>query len=82
MMLQVLLVARSEEPRCRLAAIECTYNVVARLREEFLGLLPESLPFLSELLEDSDSAVLARAKDLVKLLEELSDENLDDYLKP
>ena len=81
-MLQVLLVARSEDARCRLAAIECTYNVVARLREEFLGLLPESLPFLSELLEDSDSAVLARSRDLVRLLEELSDENLEEYLKP
>jgi U3 small nucleolar RNA-associated protein 10 len=78
---QVLLVSRSESAGARLAAIECVFNIVTRLREEYLGLLPESLPFLAELLEDSDTAVLARCKDLVKLLEELSDENLEGYLK-
>jgi U3 small nucleolar RNA-associated protein 10 len=78
---QVLLVSRSENADARLAAIECVFNIVTRLREEYLGLLPESLPFLAELLEDSDTAVLARCKDLVKLLEELSDENLEGYLK-
>lgn len=80
--LQVLLLCRSEVAGTRLAAIECVHNMVARLREEYLGMLPESLPFLSELLEDSDSAVLARSRALVKLLEELSDESLEEYLKP
>jgi hypothetical protein len=41
----------------------------------------QTLPFLSELLEDPDSAVEARAQDIVKLLEEVSGEKLDEYLK-
>lgn len=80
--LQVLLVTRSEHSESRLAALEVVYNIVSRLREEYLVLLPESLPFLSELMEDSDIAVEARTQELVKLLEELADEKLDDYLKP
>lgn len=80
--MQVLLLSRSDVAGVRLTSIECVYNIVARLREEYLGLLPESLPFLSELLEDSDTVVLARSRELVKLLEELSDENLEDYLRP
>jgi U3 small nucleolar RNA-associated protein 10 len=79
---QVLLVTRSEHAPSRLVALEIVYNIVTRLREEYLVLLPESLPFLSELMEDSDIAVEARTQELVKLLEELSEEKLDDYLKP
>lgn len=79
---QVLLVTRSEHSASRLVALEIVYNIVTRLREEYLVLLPESLPFLSELMEDSDIAVEARTQELVKLLEELSEEKLDDYLKP
>lgn len=44
-------------------------------------LLPETLPFLSELLEDPDAAVEARVQGLVKLLEEVSGEDLNEYLK-
>jgi U3 small nucleolar RNA-associated protein 10 len=73
---------RREEATCRLAAVEVIHNLVGRLREEYLTLLPESLPFLSELLEDSSPAVLARTQELTKVLEELSEEDLQEYLRP
>jgi hypothetical protein len=41
----------------------------------------QTLPFLAELLEDPEPAVEARAQDLQKLLEEVSGEKLDDYLR-
>ena len=41
----------------------------------------QTLPFLSELIEDPDTAVESRAQDVVKLLEEVSGEKLDEYLK-
>lgn len=44
-------------------------------------LLPETLPFLAELLEDAESAVEARAASVLRALEELSGESLADYLK-
>ena len=80
--MQVLLLTRSEAPGVRLAATEVVYNLVAALKEEFLQLLPETLPFLSELLEDSDGAVEARTRDIIKLLETLSEEDLSEYLRP
>jgi len=78
---QVLMQTRSASSRTRCLALEVVAHMLDRLREEYLVLLPETLPFLSELIEDPDSAVEARAQDVVKLLEEVSGEKLDEYLK-
>ncbi|KAL4423978.1 hypothetical protein ABPG75_001279 [Micractinium tetrahymenae] len=77
---QVLMMTRSLEPRTRLLALEAVAQLVGRLSEEYLALLPETLPFLSELLEDSELAVEARAARLVRQLEALSGESLAQYL--
>ena len=76
------MVTRSSSPSARLAGLEAAGQLASRLREEYLLLLPESLPFLSELLEDGDPRVEARAQEVVALLEELSGEKLDGYLRP
>ncbi len=55
-------------------------QLAGRLSEEYLALLPETLPFLSELLEDAELAVEARAARLVRQLEALSGESLAQYL--
>jgi U3 small nucleolar RNA-associated protein 10 len=79
--LQVLMLTRSSATMTRLAAIEVAYNLVAHLREEYLPMLPETLPFLAELREDSEAAVVARAVDMIQLLETLSEEDLEEYLR-
>lgn len=56
-------------------------QLVARLSEEYLVLLPETLPFLAELLEDAELAVESAAAALVRRLEELSGESLEQYLR-
>jgi U3 small nucleolar RNA-associated protein 10 len=56
-------------------------QLVARLSEEYLALLPETLPFLAELLEDAEHAVEARAAALLRSLESLSGESLEQYLR-
>jgi U3 small nucleolar RNA-associated protein 10 len=81
-MVQVLMVTRSETAAVRLAAVEAVHALATALKEEFLQLLPETLPFLSELMEDSDRAVEARTHDVIKLLERLSEEDLGEYLRP
>lgn len=43
---------RADEPKVRLAAIACETALTARLGEDWLALLPEMLPFISELQED------------------------------
>lgn len=77
-----MLLTRSESAGTRLAAMEASFNFAARLRSDFIALLPETLPFLSELLEDSAAAVAARNADLIALLEEISGEDLQEYLRP
>ena len=51
------------------------------LGQEYLPLLPEALPFVAELLEDTEAPLRAAATRLVLQLEELAGEKLDSYLK-
>ncbi|PNH06163.1 hypothetical protein TSOC_007476 [Tetrabaena socialis] len=75
-----LMLTRSGSPRTRALALEVAAQLVERLREEYLVLLPETLPFMSELLEDGDAGVAERVRQVVKQLEEISGEKLDEYL--
>ncbi|KAF0695383.1 Aste57867_13817 [Aphanomyces stellatus] len=77
---RLLMKARSDDAAVRLAtlqAIEQCYTVVG---EEFLAMLPESIPFLAELLEDTDADVEALCHKVIKQIEEISGESLDQYL--
>lgn len=76
-----LMMTRSSSPRTRALALELVAQLVDRLREEYLVLLPEALPFFSELLEDVDASVSTRVREVVAQLEEISGEKLDEYLK-
>lgn len=76
------MLTRSEAAGTRLAAVEAAFNLATRLRTDIVALLPETLPFLSELLEDSAAAVAARNGELVALLEDISGEDLQEYLRP
>ena len=53
----------------------------SRLRERWLALLPEIMPFIAELLEDTNPEVESTVQDLVRDIEELSGESLNDYLE-
>ncbi len=47
----------------------------------YLVLLPETLPFLAELLEDSNPEVEELAQRTAKMLQELSGEDIAEYLR-
>lgn len=49
--------------------------------EEFLSLLPETLPFISEVMEDDAEEVVAAAHALIRRMEDLSGESMQEYLK-
>lgn len=66
--------------RTRLLSLQVVSFLIERLREEYLVLLPETIAFLAELLEDSEKTVVAKTQDLVRTLEELSGEDLKQYL--
>lgn len=56
-------------------------SLPSQAADEYLTLLPECLPFLSELMEDSSTDVVAGASEAIKFIEELSGEKLDSYLQ-
>ena len=77
---KVLLCSRSETIRVRILSLEILKYLVEHLREDYLALLPETIPFLAELLEDAELLVVAKSQEIIKLLEELSGESLSQYL--
>jgi U3 small nucleolar RNA-associated protein 10 len=66
--------------RVRILSLEIVKFLVEHLREDYLALLPETIPFLAELLEVADLTVVSKSQDIIKLLEELSGESLSQYL--
>lgn len=76
------MVTRCAAARARGAALAVLEGLVGVLREEYLVLLPESLPFLAELLEDPELSIKSSTQALILKLETLSGESLADYLKP
>jgi U3 small nucleolar RNA-associated protein 10 len=69
-----------ENPHTRLAAVKLERSLTDRLGEEWLALLPEMLPYISELMEDEDENVELEARLWVKQIEEVLGESLDDML--
>ena len=72
---------RSSSIEERLRAVAAVDGLVGRMREEYLLLLPEAIPFLAELLEDPEHRVAVATQRLIKTLEELSGESLGQYLQ-
>ncbi|XP_063234714.1 HEAT repeat-containing protein 1 isoform X2 [Bacillus rossius redtenbacheri] len=76
---QVLLKMRHNTPEVRLAALKALCEVVRALGDAFMPFLPETVPFLAELLEDEHEGVEAGARRAVQDMEELIGEPLQKY---
>ncbi|OQR98818.1 hypothetical protein ACHHYP_07843 [Achlya hypogyna] len=77
---RILMKSRSEDAAVRLATLQTIEQCYAIVGEEFLAMLPESIPFLAELLEDHDADVEALCHKVIRHIEEISGESLDQYL--
>eukprot|EP00750_Incisomonas_marina_P009467 INCI16013.2.p1 GENE.INCI16013.2~~INCI16013.2.p1 ORF type:complete len:2717 (-),score=507.89 INCI16013.2:1526-9676(-) len=77
---KVCMKSRSDDWRVRFAALKVLQRCFEVIGEEFLVLLPETIPFLAELLEDESPHVEALCRALKQQIEELSGEELDPYL--
>ena len=77
----ILQYMRSESPAVRLAAVQCESTLTERLGEEWLTLLPEMLPFISEALEDDDEAVEREVQRWVIGIEGILGESLNPMLQ-
>ena len=77
---KILLACRDSRSVVRLAAINLLFDMFHDVGEDYLSLLPECLPFVSELMEDDHEDVCRRTHDTVKLIEDISGEKIDSYL--
>jgi U3 small nucleolar RNA-associated protein 10 len=72
---------RSETPITRRAAIRVMKGLYERLGEQLLGLLPETIPFIAELMEDTDAQTKSMCEDLISCIEShLGNESISSYL--
>lgn len=64
----------------RQAGVSCLLSLIQSIGEEYMVLIPECLPVLAELLEDSDEDIARLARDCIAQSEELLGESLQDSL--
>ena len=63
-----------------MGALKAYSSFVTKLgKDDYLPLLPEAIPFLAELLEDTDNAVEVLAQQIIQETEIIVEEPLKDY---
>ena len=77
----ILKYMRSNNAVIRLTAVQCQRALTDRLGAEWLALLPEMLPFISELQEDEDELVEKETIGWIQRIEEILGESLDPMLQ-
>lgn len=77
----MLLKTRSSSWQVRLAVLTVIDFLFEKMRERFLVVLNDTIPFMSELLEDEDEKVEMAAKSIVQRIEQMTGESINDYLK-
>jgi len=78
----ILMKTRMPYPwQVRQAALKITEHMFAKMGERYLVVLNDTLPFLSESLEDEHPDVEMAAKEIVKKVETLTGETIQEYLK-
>ncbi|XP_024935549.1 HEAT repeat-containing protein 1 isoform X2 [Cephus cinctus] len=76
---QILLKTRHNKSHVRSTALSALVEIARKLGVDFMPLLPETVPFLAELLEDEDEATEKHAQNAVRTLEEILGEPLQKY---
>ena len=78
---QLLAHMRSPNVAVRLAAVKTEQALTDRLGEEWLGMLPEMVPYISELQEDDDEVVEKETHRWIQQIEGVLGEGLDGMLQ-
>jgi U3 small nucleolar RNA-associated protein 10 len=77
---QVLLKSRDSHPEVRIAVLRIIESFYDKLGENFVVLLPESVPFLAELMEDDDLGVQHLCQQVLATINShLTGEKIEDY---
>uniref|UniRef100_A0A8D2D6B0 HEAT repeat-containing protein 1 n=1 Tax=Sciurus vulgaris TaxID=55149 RepID=A0A8D2D6B0_SCIVU len=76
---QILLKTRDSSPKVRFAALITVLALAEKLKENYIILLPESIPFLAELMEDECEEVEHQCQKTIQQLEVTLGEPLQSY---
>lgn len=76
-----LMQTRSPRDLTRLMALKTLEEFYSKMGEEFLAYLPETVPFLAELMEDECEEVEAGCRKVIKIVEGFLGESLQEHLK-
>ncbi|THY68857.1 hypothetical protein D6C97_00073 [Aureobasidium pullulans] len=77
----ILKLMRDDNELTRLAAVKCEQSLTEKLGEDWLALLPEMLPFISELQEDDDEDVERETTAWIRQIEGILGESLEGMLQ-
>jgi hypothetical protein len=75
----VMLKSRSEEMNVRVACLKIQREFYVKLGEEFLVLLPETIPFLAELMEDEEETVEKLCQEVCQVIQQYLGEDIQKY---
>ncbi|KAL8576538.1 hypothetical protein ACOMHN_003096 [Nucella lapillus] len=78
---QLMLKTRSKSKEVRLSALHALKGLHRKLGEDYVSLMPETIPFLSELMEDDSEEVEALTKEVLQDMEETFGEPLQKYFR-
>jgi U3 small nucleolar RNA-associated protein 10 len=76
---QVLLKTRSESPEIRIYSLHICVEIAKKITDNFEPLIPETIPFLSETLEDENYDVVKACQNSVRELESILGESLQKF---
>ncbi|XP_067901387.1 HEAT repeat-containing protein 1 [Heterodontus francisci] len=76
---QILLKTRHSSPNVRFSALIMLLELASKLKENYMALLPETIPFLAELLEDECEEVEHHCQKVIQQLEVILGEPLQSY---
>ncbi|XP_035698603.1 HEAT repeat-containing protein 1-like [Branchiostoma floridae] len=76
---QIMLKTRHDSPKVRFAALQVLEEFQKKLGESFMVLLPETIPFLAELMEDECEEVEDQCQKVISEMETTLGEDLQKY---
>ncbi|XP_051959284.1 HEAT repeat-containing protein 1 [Xyrauchen texanus] len=76
---QILLKTRHSSPKVRFSALVMLLELACKLKENYMVLLPETIPFLAELMEDECEEVEQQVQKVIQEMETILGEPLQSY---
>uniref|UniRef100_A0A1A7WTQ1 HEAT repeat-containing protein 1 n=2 Tax=Iconisemion striatum TaxID=60296 RepID=A0A1A7WTQ1_9TELE len=76
---QILLKTRHSDPKVRFSSLLMLMELASKLKENYVVLLPETIPFLAELMEDECEEVEQQVQKVVQEMENILGEPLQSY---